>query len=98
MVAEELRELYGALGIRTVNERDVGRSDLLEVNRAVSFWKAQGLDFSKILYRPTAHLWTRRYAPPQDHGLEKALDQADFKEGWMLCAGMDARRPSAGSA
>ena len=32
----------------------MGRSDLLEINSAITFWKAQGLDFSKVFYRPDA--------------------------------------------
>ena len=41
------------LGFRTMDDL-VGRSDLLEMNDAITFWKAQGLDFSTdLLPAPT---------------------------------------------
>ena len=50
-VAQELREIMAGLGIKSLDEM-VGRTDLLEVNRDILPWKAKGMDFSKILYRP----------------------------------------------
>ena len=47
-VAEEVREYLAALGLRTLDEA-IGRSDLLQVNKAIEFYKAKNLDFSKIL-------------------------------------------------
>jgi glutamate synthase (ferredoxin) len=54
----------------------IGRSDLLDTKRAIGHYKAQGLDFSKIFYRPQMgpDVAVRRVVP-QDHGLEHALDQ-----------------------
>ncbi len=53
----------------------VGRSDLLDVNRAIDHWKARGLDFSKVFYRPQAPERVARYhCQEQDHGLAQALD------------------------
>ena len=73
-IAEELREVMAQLGFRTVNEM-VGRTDRLDPSKAVEHWKARGLDFSKILYQPDMPADVGRYASiPQDHGLEKALD------------------------
>ena len=75
-IAEEVRELMAQLGFRTIDEM-IGRSDLLDMKRAIDHYKAQGLDFSKIFYRPEVGPERRR--PPasieQDHGLDKALDQ-----------------------
>ncbi len=51
MIAEELREYMAALGFKTLDEM-VGRCDLLETNEAIKFWKAGGLDFSKIFSHP----------------------------------------------
>ena len=48
-VAEELREIMASLGFRTVNEM-IGRVDKLDMNKAVSHWKAKGVDLSRILY------------------------------------------------
>ncbi|OGB22510.1 MAG: glutamate synthase subunit alpha [Burkholderiales bacterium RIFCSPLOWO2_02_FULL_57_36] len=73
-VAEEARQIMAQLGIRTFNEL-IGRSDLLDKSRAVSHWKAKGLDFSKIFYQPNVPASEPRYqVEEQDHGLEKALD------------------------
>lgn len=73
-VAEEMRELMAKLGFRTVNEM-IGRVDKLEPRKAIDHWKAEGLDFSNILYQPEAPPDVGRYCQiPQDHGLDKALD------------------------
>jgi len=71
-VAEEVRQIMAQLGIRTFDEL-IGRSDLLDKSKAISHWKAQGLDFSRLFYQapssdPVFH------AMEQDHGLDKALD------------------------
>ncbi|HJZ05593.1 MAG TPA: glutamate synthase subunit alpha, partial [Patescibacteria group bacterium] len=67
-------DLMSKLGFRTVNEM-VGRTDKLEMMKAIDHWKAKGLDFSKILYQPDASPDVGRYCQiPQDHGLDQALD------------------------
>ncbi|HEX6030636.1 MAG TPA: glutamate synthase large subunit, partial [Tepidiformaceae bacterium] len=73
-IAEEVREYLAQMGYRSLEEL-IGRSDLIDVRRAVDHWKAQGLDFSAILYRAEVDesVATRRVRP-QDHGLDKALD------------------------
>ena len=74
-VAEEVRELMAKLGFRHLDDM-IGRSDLLDMKRAITHYKARGLDFSKIFYRPeTPEGAYVRKAIEQDHGLEKALDQ-----------------------
>jgi len=50
-VAEEAREYMAKLGFRTVDEM-IGRVERLDVDGAVSHWKAKGLDFSELLYKP----------------------------------------------
>jgi glutamate synthase domain-containing protein 3 len=50
-LAEDVRGHLATLGLRSLDEA-VGRADLLETNRAVTFWKARGLDFARILTRP----------------------------------------------
>jgi glutamate synthase domain-containing protein 3 len=73
-VAEELREIMAQLGFRTVDEM-VGRVDKLETRDAITHWKARGLDLTEILHRPEVPEWIPiRCTRPQDHGLEKALD------------------------
>ena len=73
-VAEEIRELMAKLGFRTINEM-VGRVDKLELRSAIDHWKAQGLDYSKILYRPEVGSEVGTYCQmKQDHLLDKSLD------------------------
>ena len=75
MVAREAREYMAELGIRNLDEL-LGRSDLLEVNDAITFWKAKGLDLSTILYRPEAAPHEVRNTEQQKHDLDKAYDNA----------------------
>ncbi len=49
-VAQEVREWMAELGFRKFDEM-IGRADLLEMDDAISHWKSQGLDFSKILFK-----------------------------------------------
>ncbi len=74
-IAEEVRELMAQLGFRTMDEM-IGRVDCLDVRRAVSHWKAHGLDLSQILYDPPSlgPDAPRRQSVAQDHGLSRALD------------------------
>ena len=72
-VAEEARQIMAQLGIRTFDEL-IGRADLLDKSRAISHWKAKGLDFSKIFYIPETGDEARHHVATQDHGLDKALD------------------------
>jgi glutamate synthase (ferredoxin) len=82
-IAEEVRELMSQLGFRTINEM-VGRTDRLEARKAVEHWKTRGLDYSNILYRPNMPDSVGRYCQiPQDHGLDKALDNTTLLK---LCA------------
>ncbi|MES2932625.1 MAG: glutamate synthase-related protein [Pseudomonadota bacterium] len=73
-VAEEVRQLMAQLGISTYDEL-IGRVDLLDKSKAISHWKAKGLDFSRIFHQPdTAGGLSIRHVEEQEHGLEKALD------------------------
>jgi glutamate synthase domain-containing protein 2/glutamate synthase domain-containing protein 1/glutamate synthase domain-containing protein 3 len=73
-IAEEVREWMAKMGFRKMDEM-VGRVDMLEMDTAVSHWKARGLDFSSILYNPQVPGRVgRRCTIAQDHGLEEALD------------------------
>jgi glutamate synthase (NADPH) large chain len=73
-VAEEVRMLMAHLGFRSIEEM-VGHVDRLEARKAVTHWKAKGLDFSKILYQPDMDESVGRFCQiPQDHGLDKSLD------------------------
>jgi glutamate synthase (ferredoxin) len=73
-VAQEVRELMAQLGFRSLDEM-IGRSDLLDMKRAIGHYKAKGLDFSKIFYRPqTGPEVAVRKVVEQDHGIDKSLD------------------------
>lgn len=73
-VAEEVRQIMAQLGVRTFNEM-IGRTELLDKNKAITHWKAKGLDFSRIFYQPDVPASVPRYhVAEQDHGLDKALD------------------------
>ena len=73
-IAQDMREIMAQLGVRTVNEL-IGRTDLLEPQKAVEHWKAKGIDLSPILYQPQVGPEIGRYCQiDQDHGLDKALD------------------------
>jgi glutamate synthase (NADPH) large chain len=73
-VAEEARELMAEMGFRTIDEM-VGRVDRIDARRAVEHWKAKGLDLSSVLHEPALPApGARRQVQPQDHGLERALD------------------------
>ncbi|MBK9624270.1 MAG: glutamate synthase subunit alpha [Rhodocyclaceae bacterium] len=73
-IAEEVREMMARMGVRRFDDL-VGRSDLLDTRAGIEHWKAQGLDFSKVFYRPDLPASvSRRHTETQDHGLVKALD------------------------
>ncbi|WP_329115879.1 glutamate synthase large subunit [Streptomyces sp. NBC_01465] len=78
-IAEEVRELLAELGFRTIEEA-VGHAELLDTERAVDHWKAQGLDLKPLFYVPElAEGAVRHQVITQDHGLEKALDNELIK-------------------
>ncbi len=73
-IAQETREIMAALGYRTIEDM-VGRSERIEMRRAVDHWKARNLDFSRILFKPTVPKhYGRTCKVPQQHRLEDSLD------------------------
>jgi glutamate synthase (ferredoxin) len=73
-VATQLREIMAELGFRRLEEM-VGRVDRLEPQAAIDHWKAQGFDFSNILYQPDLGAEVGRFRRiDQDHGLDRSLD------------------------
>ena len=73
-IATEVREYLAELGFKTLDEA-IGHSEILDTRKAISHWKASGLDLSPILHKvdidKNASL---RQTTTQDHGLSKALD------------------------
>jgi len=73
-LAQEVREYLAALGFRSLDEA-IGHSEFIDVNRAISHWKADGLDLSPILAAPSLPSDApRRRETTQDHQLEKHFD------------------------
>jgi glutamate synthase (ferredoxin) len=73
-IAQEVRELMAQLGFRKLEDM-VGRTDMLEARKAVDHWKAKGLDFSNLLFRPKVGSEIGRFCTEsQDHGIDKSLD------------------------
>jgi glutamate synthase (NADPH/NADH) large chain len=76
-VAEEVRELLARLGFRSLEEA-IGQVRSLDVSRAVDHWKAAGLDLTPVLH--VAEVGEQfagqelHRTKPQDHGLDRALD------------------------
>jgi len=79
-IAQEFREIMADLGFKTIDEM-VGRTDMLEMNDAISHWKANGIDISNILYKPQVdESIATRCVTTQDHGLDDILDRKLIKE------------------
>ncbi len=73
-IAEEVREYLAQLGFRSLEEA-IGHAEVLDIQRAVDHWKADGLDLSPILHVPSLPEGASRHqVVGQDHGLDKALD------------------------
>ncbi|MFE7236858.1 glutamate synthase large subunit [Streptomyces sp. NPDC057580] len=78
-IAQEVRELLAELGFRTIEEA-VGHAELLDTDRAITHWKAQGLDLEPLFYVPELPEGAVRHQLiEQDHGLAKALDNELIK-------------------
>ena len=78
LIAQQVRELMAELGFRAIDEM-VGRTDFIEMRADIDHWKAHGLDFSQIVYRPDTSDSVARYCQiDQDHGLESSLDAREL--------------------
>ena len=79
-IAQELREYMAKLGFRTVNEM-IGRTNRLQVPKAIDHWKAKGIDLTALLHRPDVpEDWGRYCQIGQDHGLDEAMDNTTLLE------------------
>jgi glutamate synthase (NADPH/NADH) large chain len=78
-LAEEVREYLAKLGFKSLDEA-IGHSEFIDVNRAMSHWKADGLDLSPILAAPAVPVnASRRKSTQQNHELEKHFDHKLLK-------------------
>ena len=77
-IAQEVREIMAELGFRTINEM-VGRTDMIEMRAAVDHWKAKGLNFDSLLFRPQLPEGSTPYCSlTQDHGIDASLDMKEL--------------------
>lgn len=74
-LAQEVREYLAELGFRSLDEA-IGHREVLDVDRAIEHWKADGLDLTPVLVGPEfSDDEPRRNAREQKHELEKHFDQ-----------------------
>jgi glutamate synthase (NADPH/NADH) large chain len=73
-IAEEAREIMAELGFRSWAEM-IGHSECISTRKAIEHWKARGLDFSKVLFKPRAapDVATSN-TEQQQHNLHLSLD------------------------
>ncbi|CAN5125538.1 glutamate synthase large subunit [soil metagenome] len=77
-LGEEVREILAELGFRSLDEA-IGQVSVLDTSKAVSHWKASGLDLTPIFHEVTpppqfADQDLRR-TKTQDHGIDRSLDR-----------------------
>ena len=78
-IAQDLREWMAKIGVKSVNEM-IGHVEFLKQKHLSSDranWKARQVDLSALLYQPKicSNDSERYFNQPQDHELEKTLDQ-----------------------
>nr|WP_307258832.1 glutamate synthase large subunit [Kaistia dalseonensis] len=73
-VAEEVRQIMAAMGVRKFDEL-IGQSDRLEKRAAIDHWKAAGVDFTKLFFKPDAPLDAIRHTELQNHPIHEVLDR-----------------------
>jgi glutamate synthase (NADPH/NADH) large chain len=74
-VAEEVRELMASLGFRKFDEM-IGQMQMLDQRKVIEHWKARGLDFSQLFYKPDAPAGVHIHrCEPQDHKIHTILDR-----------------------
>ena len=74
-VAEETRELMAAMGFRTFDEM-IGQLQMLDRQQVIEHWKAKGLDFSKLFFKPQAGRGVAIHrSEAQDHKINDILDR-----------------------
>ena len=74
-VAEEVRELMAELGFTKFDEM-VGQTQALDQQKVIEHAKAQGLDFSRLFFRPDVPEEVGLFnSERQDHHLEDILDR-----------------------
>ncbi|SMH52496.1 glutamate synthase large subunit [Mesorhizobium australicum] len=73
-VADEVRELLAQMGY-THLDQIIGQSDLLEKRAVIDHWKAKGLDFTRMFYKPDALKEETYWTQTQKHPIDDVLDR-----------------------
>nr|WP_295469471.1 glutamate synthase large subunit [Mesorhizobium sp.] len=73
-VAEEVRELLAQMGY-THLDQIIGQSDLLEKRGVIDHWKAKGLDFTRVFFKPDAPKEETYWTQSQKHPIDDVLDR-----------------------
>ena len=73
-IAEEVRQLLAEMGFRRLDDV-IGQSDLLAKQEMISHWKARGLDFTRIFFKPDAPKDATHHTEWQKHPIEDILDR-----------------------
>ncbi|SKA12409.1 glutamate synthase large subunit [Consotaella salsifontis] len=73
-VAEEVREIMASMGLRRFDEL-VGASDHLDKKEMIDHWKARGLDFSRVFFKPRAPTEALKWTERQQHPIDTVLDR-----------------------
>ena len=95
-VAEEVRELMAEMGFRTFAEM-VGQMQMLDKRQVIEHWKAKGLDFSRLFFKPHApqgvHIHNCEVAGSQDpHHPRPPADRGGAARARARHAGADRDR------
>ena len=89
-LADEVRGHMASLGFRSLVEM-IGRVDCLDIEPAVSHWKARGLDLAPLLHEPDLpRSAPRRRLRAQDPDLDHALDHRLIS---MATAALESQAP-----
>ena len=90
LVAEEAREIMASMGVRKLDEL-IGETDFLDTQPLVDHWKARGLDFTRVFYKPAAPK-----AGDASHARAEASDRRRPRPPADRGGGAGARRREAG--
>ena len=75
-IAQEAREIMAELGFRSFADM-IGHSECISTRKAIKHWKARGLDFSKVLYKPQPRAGVATSnTEQQEHNLHRSLDNS----------------------
>ncbi|MGI9402109.1 MAG: glutamate synthase-related protein, partial [Rhizobiaceae bacterium] len=73
-VAEEVRRILAEMGF-TKLDQIIGQTDLLSKEEMIEHWKARGLDFERVFYKPEAEPEEIYHTQVQNHPIDDILDR-----------------------